>query len=300
MVKIKLLILLFLCSVSVACAIDQTTHETDLISKDKADFSILGNSISTYPNYIPDNHVTFYTQEHFNVEETWWMKLANLLGWELNSNVSWSGSRIAYDGIWGCESYFYSYDRINLLGGYKDPDYIFIEGGTNDWAWGSINGSLYGNIGDCDSTSFCGASNLMMQRIKQMYPNSTINCLGIFPRTPGMDIKCVQGWTLNDGNNALKEIAYLNDVIFISMDDCGIDGHFEEYTFDGLHPNSDGMTLVANHIFRQLQQETYATEVKYAHPSTYFHFNLAGRIIPFDKEGIHIISGKKFYRKNEF
>ena len=58
-------------------------------------FSIIGDSISTYQDYIPKGYPCFYpypTADVYDVNMTWWMMTINRLGGGLFINNSYSGS----------------------------------------------------------------------------------------------------------------------------------------------------------------------------------------------------------------
>ena len=61
-------------------------------------FAFIGDSISTYQDYIPDGYDCFYpypTADVNDVNFTWWMQVVNKLGAGLFVNNSYSGSCVS-------------------------------------------------------------------------------------------------------------------------------------------------------------------------------------------------------------
>lgn len=96
--------------------------------------SILGDSISTFKDYIPTGNATYYPQNNVqNVSDTWWMQLVTELGAKLGINESWSGSCVSVTS--GERLPMASLDRIQNLDNNGTPDVILFFGGTNDIAF---------------------------------------------------------------------------------------------------------------------------------------------------------------------
>jgi len=95
-------------------------------------FSILGDSISTFKGFVPQENELFYPKEGvdvINVEHTWWHLLAKRCNLDLIMNESYSGSRISRTGLRPLSSCFQDEKRQSRLCG----DLIIVFGGTNDW-----------------------------------------------------------------------------------------------------------------------------------------------------------------------
>lgn len=149
--------------------------------------SIMGDSISTFKDYIPIvdghnlTHRTYYpVGDITDVTKTWWYMLVDELGAKLGVNESWSGSYVgnSTDAWWnygvsgnidtagntssgsgndfGIKSCMASLTRIENLSSNGTPDLILIYGGTNDiWSGASrlsTLGSSYIVPGTFDST----------------------------------------------------------------------------------------------------------------------------------------------------
>lgn len=66
-----------------------------------------------------------------------------------------------------------------------------------------------------------------------------------------MDNKNSKGWTIREANNIIEKLAYKYEYKYINMDDCGLDENIDELTYEGLHPNSKGMEVIALQISKK-------------------------------------------------
>ena len=133
--------------------------------------SILGDSYSTYDGWIPEGHAVWYGPGRGNdvqdVKDTWWYRLIDENGLQLEKNNSWSGATICNTGYRGEDYSDRSFlNRSGSLG--ENPDLIFVFGGTNDdWA--------HSPLGDAESNdmySVIPATKAMLQNIKTTYPEA--------------------------------------------------------------------------------------------------------------------------------
>ena len=136
------------------------SSESDNIKSNKGlSFSIIGDSYSTYENWIPSGNSTKYpTGDVTDVKLTWWWKLANESGMNLLINDSYSGSTICGTGYSGVDclntNSFIARAKANLGENNvmkSKPDIIFILGGTNDtWASSPLGTPKYSGWTDDD------------------------------------------------------------------------------------------------------------------------------------------------------
>lgn len=114
---------------------------------------ILGDSYSTFEEYIPSGYVTWYTKGMINdtdvnsVEQTWWKQLINETNSALVRNCSWSSTTVCHTGYEGdCseKSFITRIDNLFKNGFFTKNkiDTFFILGGTND----SLANSPIGNM----------------------------------------------------------------------------------------------------------------------------------------------------------
>ena len=230
------------------CIFSSTDEEKDIKVKT---FSVLGNSISTYSGFIPSGFANYYTNSKLLLEETWWMQLSAKKEFEIASNASWSGSTVTTTNN-NPESFFTSEVRLEALSVHGVPQIIIILGGTNDW------GNSAGYLGDYpfdknyDLKSFRGAYSYLVDQLKKKYPDTSIVCCSILPRKQPRTQKNTFGVTQQDIDESIAYICNMYNVIFIDMSICGLEKNIQGLTIDGLHPNKDGMKIIADYLYEKL------------------------------------------------
>lgn len=148
---------------------------------------ILGDSFSTFEDYIPDGYATYYTKAgHENtdvndVTQTWWYQLLEENKAKLVLNSSYSGTTVCNTGYNGKDLSDISFvSRIDKL--IEDDwfnnnkiDTLFIFGGTNDSGASSPIGEFkYSNWQKEDLYFFLPAVCYLLHRIKENLPNTRI------------------------------------------------------------------------------------------------------------------------------
>ena len=250
--KLILFVLLTACIRSVAQNPDSLT------------FAVLGNSISTYYDYLPSGYAIYYTQDRerdygFQVGDTWWMQLSRVSGLTFLANASWSGSRVAAD-VLNSNAPFLSNHRVKALGRAGKPDFIFIAGGTNDWNVAKVPLGEYRTSNFTDSVSFRGAYQRLLFKLTTWYPKARVVCLSIFPRGNGINDKNAMGWSQADANASIKYIAHQFGQYYIDCTSVSWANDWNATTFDKLHPTAYGGTLLANHIYNALISQKIITK----------------------------------------
>ena len=233
--------------------------------------SILGDSISTYGvpgatnqdgtycySYYP-TATCRYSQNGsdsiaFNVNDTYWMRIINMLGATLGINESWRGTKVAGSDA----SAFNNQTRINHLGENGTPDLILVFGGTNDAGnnitIGTFNGGVYTDYDTAEEiaalpvSTFADAYKAMLIRLMFTYPTSEIVCILPTYTTTYYTIQ-----KLDDYVEVIKEAC---DFFGIKWIDTRVSGitifNKQAYLSDGIHPNAAGMALIANKIYKHL------------------------------------------------
>jgi len=250
---------------------DSLNHHNDSIDKQKNDtssastgdsivervrsFSVLGNSISTYSGYIPSGYANYYTASKLDVKDTWWMQLSSKDDLELASNASWSASFVTNKTGENANSFFTSENRIKALSAKGIPNIIFVLGGTNDW--GKSTGYLgdYPSENHFDLTTFRGAYSYLVVQLKNKYPKASIICCSILPRKQSRTQKNSLGVTQQDIDESIKYICNYYNTYFMDMSICGLEKNINKYTIDGLHPNKEGMKIIADYIYHQMKEK---------------------------------------------
>lgn len=218
-------------------------------------FAVTGNSISSYKNTQPKGYHYNYTPEKLPLDSMWWSLLAKKTGAVMIANSSWSGATVAIrtdkDNV-DTISYFYSDNRVNSLARNGVPGAVFVLGGTNDWSIGPEFGSEASGF---DVNTFYGAYSLMTYKIRTRYPDTRLYLCSILPRRQNPDKKNRAGWSMNQGNQAIKDIAQKYGAVYLDLSNCGLDRNLSLYTSDGLHPTAKGMELIADEMIRRLRAE---------------------------------------------
>ncbi|MDE6022178.1 MAG: SGNH/GDSL hydrolase family protein [Muribaculaceae bacterium] len=150
-------------------------------SQSKKSVSVLGDSYSTFENYIEPKSNEMWYFVHPNpdltdvndVRQTWWHQLIKEGGYRLEQNNSYSGSTICTTGYRG-EDYtpraFIT--RMDNLG---CPDILLIFGATNDsWANSPIGEFVWSDWTEEQLKSFRPALTYMLSHIVDRYPNTEL------------------------------------------------------------------------------------------------------------------------------
>ena len=191
--------------------------------------SILGDSLSTFANYIPSGNVTYYPNgdnDVTSVEQTWWMKLISKTNSILEVNNSFSASRIS-----GNDDSVYTKRIINL----GSPDYIIINGGTNDF-WGNVPaGSLHFDLDDSklNVDEFADSYDLLIRKCKSLY--QYVNIILVIPHVVSQEY-----------TDLINEIAKHYCLFAV------VDLHKYSFTLASNHYQDTDMTIVANAIYKEL------------------------------------------------
>lgn len=241
---------------------DESVEEE--ITFDGLSLSIIGDSISTYDDYIPYGLAVFYpfNGELTDVSQTWWMKLLDDTGMELCVNGSSAGSTCAGDSLstdepkYGCSDF-----RITLLTGKqgKMPDVIIVYMGTNDLMtmvpMGDNDGTKLVEEGMIEN--FSDAYTMMLDKLESNYPAARIYCCTLAQVGEwGTDTQYVAltngfGFTAEDYSKQIEIIAANKGIPVIDLYHCGIEiGNLDEMSTDGVHPTPVGMEYIEQAVLR--------------------------------------------------
>ena len=196
-------------------------------------FAVIGDSISTYLNYVPDGFATFYPYPTADVSDynmTWWMQVINKMGGTLFVNNSYSGSCVS--GSASSATKLMSRLEYTQING-ETPDVILIYMGSNDCASSGIS-----------SKSFDQDYSIMLENLKLLCPNSEIILLTLCT-SPFYSVANQK--TFNDIIKAKGEEFNLP---VLDLQSASLDGHL----VDSAHPKYSGMQVVANKIIEELNK----------------------------------------------
>ncbi len=214
--------------------------------------SIVGDSISTFEGYLPNGYPTFYSHRGSLItginssHDTWWGQVIKRLGAKLLINNSWSGSYVCKAEDIQIESYGCSDSRTTSLGTNDlSPDHIIIYMGTNDRGAGfPLTGKNKSDLSIIENAYYT-----MLEKIKKSYPSAEIWCC-TFPittctRDPYFEFPITQmGVPMEKYGELIKSVANSHSCHIIDLWD---DNELCD-TIDGLHPNFNGMNMIANKV----------------------------------------------------
>ena len=228
--------------------------------------SILGDSISTFRGYIPEKNATRYPQDDLltDVSLTWWMRVISALGARLLVNESFAGTQVSngFDtnqshlGNIGPSFAMTNMHRIENLSANGTPDYIFLYGGTNDIArrmypigvFDKASANTAQSLDTIKWDNFIAGYAACVLRIRRRYPDSTLISI-----LPGYVAGVYTADVLDSVNTELIKLCEHFGIKYIDLRHDGItEGNAREYLPDRLHPNADGMALIADHILKEL------------------------------------------------
>ena len=196
-------------------------------------FAIIGDSISTYLNYVPEGFATFYPYPTADVSDynmTWWMQVINKMGGTLFANNSYSGSCVS-GGSSSATKLMSRLEYTQISG--ETPDVILIYMGSNDCASSGITASGF----DKDYST-------MIENLKLLCPNSEIILMTLLT-SPFYDI---------DDQKEYNDIIISKGEEFglkvLDLSKASLAGHL----VDSAHPAYSGMQVFANKVVEELNK----------------------------------------------
>lgn len=194
-------------------------------------FAIIGDSISTYQDYIPEGYACFYpypTADVNDVNQTWWMQVVNSLGAGLFINNSYSGSCV---GTTGTSSSQHDARLKELVINGQVPDVIIIYMGSNDCASKYVSDSAFDN-----------GYRVMLDKIKVLCPDAEI----ILCNLPESKLYTEENRVIY--NDIIAKYAKEYDLKLINLKNESI----VDYLVDSAHPKKSGMSVIAKRILKEI------------------------------------------------
>lgn len=201
--------------------------------------SILGDSYSTFEDYIPLGNETWYN-DHLkdnrsdvnDVKQTWWWQVISKGGYILGVNDSYSGSTISYRGYRGEDYRDRSFiTRLRRLG---SPDIILIFGCTNDsWAGVKVGEYNYSDRIPGDQVyTFRPAMAKLLSEAQNRYPGTKIYFI-------------LNSELREDINESVREVCAHYSVPVIELHDIHKIAN---------HPSRAGMNAIAEQVLEALNK----------------------------------------------
>lgn len=208
-------------------------------------FSVMGDSLSAYYRYIPENNRNYYDKTYFNVQSMWWNVMAEQTGMSpcvINASGGSGVTELDQEPLPDHPLAGNSKRSGELGMPGQDPDVIFILLGANDYIHGVSIEEIRKNYLE------------MVQKIQGYYPKSEIKLCTYFPF---LILTMEQTQELND---IIREIAEKMKLDVLETSECGI--CIEEpwlYFADlnstgmrGVHPNEAGQELLGLCVANEL------------------------------------------------
>ena len=209
----------------------------------KKRISILGDSVSTFAGITPPEALFYdaWRQEETGVtspDDTWWMQVIQGMGGILGVNNSYAGSTVSG----GFMTSGTSEKRLRTLSAEGEPDMIPVAMGANDWGFG------------VHPQEFEYEYRRMLQRMKRLYPRAEIWCATILRGKPVPEEEM-----FFNVDGVISPNIYSDIIRRIGTEEAvhlaDVSGYHMEYeTIDGVHPNREGMKMIACLWLKELQK----------------------------------------------
>lgn len=209
----------------------------------KKRISILGDSVSTFAGITPPEALFYdaWRQEETGVtspDDTWWMQVIQGMGGILGVNNSYAGSTVSG----GFMTSGTSEKRLRTLSAEGEPDMILVAMGANDWGFG------------VHPQEFEYEYRRMLQRMKRLYPRAEIWCATILRGKPVPEEEM-----FFNVDGVISPNIYSDIIRRIGTEEAvhlaDVSGYHMEYeTIDGVHPNREGMKMIACLWMKELQK----------------------------------------------
>lgn len=216
-------------------------------------FAVLGDSISTFQDYITPGNSVYYNAERqaqfglTSVDDTWWMKTIKALGGLLNNNDAWSGSRVS-----GSTNPGLAFLRTNRID--ANTDVVLVMIGINDLSGNVPLGDLNAVGHAHDLNNITGAYQAFIEKMQGYYPNLEIILVTNLSRWINNNENTnANGLTPRLLQDRIKEIAKLYGLKCVDMNEIG-HNKFNNSALapDNTHPNKLGMDRMAKKIVAEL------------------------------------------------
>ena len=253
--------------------------------------SILGDSISTFPGFIPEGLVANDHEGFDDVSKEWWHILLMKLGANLCVNYSGSGMRISGTDSTLSAAYLHYATKLTqqagdkfikadgktytLGNGTREPDVILIMLGTNDY----INSATFSDFTHADlsteqKTNAELTDNTLFNDVKTAYerilydvittyPNATVYCITPPPSkiSGGFPFPNSAGWAMPLLDRLIDDLCVKYACKHISLFNLGIRainayvGSDKFLLSDKIHPTTEGHKLIAKECYRVMMTD---------------------------------------------
>jgi lysophospholipase L1-like esterase len=205
--------------------------------------SILGDSISTYQAVSNDPSINpsllynpVYYKKPFPLERTYWMQLIDRLGMTLCVNNSWSGGNLS-----GKDDPTSGMNRATQLSrdSGEKPDFILLFMGMNDLGRG-----IHPDV-------FLKSYSETLSIFKELYPDATVCCVNLPDRDVYLKPRCeIFNKIIESAVKDAGDKFFIADLYHSRLNN----DFYYMNTTDGLHPDEDGMRIIAEIIIESINR----------------------------------------------
>ena len=207
--------------------------------------SILGDSISTYVGVSNDekSNITIGTNPYFYrppfpKEKTYWALICKELGLSICVNNSWSGGNLS--GKNDPTSGTNRAEFLDDIDGNK-PDLVIVFIGMNDLGRG------------VDADIFADDYYRALATIRKNSPDAEICCVNMPDRAPEVHKRTIEfNKKIEEAVKSIGEKCFIADLFNSKLKD----DYYYMNTLDGLHPDEDGMRIIAEVIIKAIRENS--------------------------------------------
>ena len=193
---------------------------------------------------------SYFNYSKMDKKDVWLSLMAKKYNMQMNNYGIGASTVSNYQGSNPmCERY------TDMFG--KDADIILIEGGANDMS----HDTLLGEIDSYDKSTFSGALNVIIEGVKERYPDAMIVCISMW-NVYSSYYADKTAKTYRDYTDAMEAVAERQGVYFVAAYDPEISGidmnnvafraKYSMTMSDPHHLNAEGMKIAMSHFEKVL------------------------------------------------
>ena len=277
----KRLSLILLCSLAMSFCSGGIVDAPSPDGEQPLRVSVIGDSISTFENYIPAGYHFHYPAKDgtlVNVVDTYWYRLIykKMKNARLDKNISFSATTVTKETELYKDSYHYGYsftERFLQQGGVGNPDIVIIHGGTNDRGHadyelfpgsGPCNKAAPPMEGDLDDVFLKGDAAVSKEEVEALpagdFCSAYVKLIRLLQqRYPKVMIICVIGDYITEGiEQSILEIAGhygAKTVNLLRVNGFNDQEYMPKHDYNGstgCHPGIQAMHFIADKIYSEL------------------------------------------------
>lgn len=121
-------------------------------------------------------------------------------------------------------------------------------GGKPEIVWILLGGNDI--ISGADKNAILSGYTRLLDEIKEEYPHADVYMMTYYP----LNVEYKED--IESLNKLIEDLGETNKIQIIELQNCGITWeNTQEYRLDELHPNKEGMMMIAKEIVREMQKE---------------------------------------------